>query len=212
MTKQTETRHLSEYHDAQLAGDRHRAMDVVLAALEGGATTMDVYTDIIEPAQYDVGRKWASGALSVAGEHAATAITQHVVSALQMRHGHHAPTRGRITVTGVAGEAHQVGSQIVADALEQDGWDVRYLGTDAPEPDVVDAIATFAPEVVCISATLIENIEAVTSLIAGIRSSGSAARIIVGGGAFSAWDDLWMRCGADAVAGDVRQAMVVVRG
>lgn len=211
MTQNISPAFATAFHDAQLAGNGREAMDVVLTALDAGASTMDVYTEIIEPAQYSVGRGWATGKLTVADEHMATAITGYVIAALHERQPHRAPTRGRLVVTGVSGEAHQVGAQIVADALETDGWHVHYLGTDVPEADVVDAVGVFDPDVVCVSATMLENVPAATALIAHIKRDAPRTRILVGGRAFSAWDTLWSRCGADAVAGDVRHAVTVAR-
>jgi hypothetical protein len=52
-------------------------------------------------------------------------------------------------VTGVAGELHQIGANMVADVLENAGWNVEFLGTDAPHTGIVDAVlgARFGPAV-----------------------------------------------------------------
>lgn len=202
---------LEEFTAAQLAGDRGRALDVAVQAIGAGASNLDVYVELIEPAQAALGRGWAQGTLTVADEHAATAITQHVVAALHDRAGMQTPLRGRLLVTGVEGENHEVGSRIIADALEADGWEVRYLGSDAPLDDVVAAVKAYRPAVVCVSVTMLVNVPAATALIERVRATDPQARVLVGGAAFSAWDDIWRSIGADARGGDVRHAMVTAR-
>lgn len=197
---------------AQAAGDRRAALALATAAIEAGASRLDVYLDLIEPAQHDLGRRWASGELSVADEHVATAVSEFVVHALTSRTApRDANSRGRAVVTGVTGEVHELGPRMVADVLEGDGWEVRFLGTDAPHGDVVDAIARFRPDLLCVSVTMLEHIESAARIITDARQQLSAVRVIVGGQAFSAWDDLWRRAGADALATDARRAITVAR-
>jgi len=201
------------YLDAILAGRRQDAVEAALGALERGMDVRDVYVDVLQESLYEVGRLWQAGRISVAAEHLATAITQLVVARLYEKLPRSEATRGRVVLTGVEGELHQVGGNMIADALEADGWDVRFLGTDVPGPDVLDAIAAHRADLFGISCTLRQNVPKVASLVDEVRSrfGESRPRILVGGGAFRTAGGSPLDVGADAWAPDMREAIAVAR-
>ncbi|HMM34816.1 MAG TPA: cobalamin-dependent protein, partial [Thermoanaerobaculia bacterium] len=176
------------YLEAILAGRRQDAVEAALGALERGMDVRDVYVDVLQESLYEVGRLWQAGRISVATEHLATAITQLVVARLYEKLPRSEAMRGRVVLTGVEGELHQVGGNMIADALEADGWDVRFLGTDVPGPDVLDAIAAHRADLFGISCTLRQNVPKVSALVDAVRARFGEARprILVGGGAFRA--------------------------
>jgi methanogenic corrinoid protein MtbC1 len=115
-------------------GARACSVQIVEEALQNGAGMFDIYVQVFQESLYEVGRLWAAGKISVSVEHRTTAITQFVMAgiyarALPVRPS--TPLRQAI-VTGVAGESHQIGANMVADVLENAGWNVEFFGTDAP--------------------------------------------------------------------------------
>jgi methanogenic corrinoid protein MtbC1 len=200
------------YVQAALEADRGTALDVVLHALRDGASAVDLYVDVLQAALYEVGRLWEANRITVAHEHAATAITQLVAAHLYERLER--PTslpRGRLLITGLEGELHSIGALMVADVLESGGWTVCFLGTDLPHDAVLDAVRRFEPDWIGISATMRSNIQAARRLIEDARRErAGAVQIIVGGAAFRHTSDLWRELGADAHAQDVREAIRVM--
>lgn len=67
---------------AVMAGDESTATDTARAALRGGLDAESVLLDVIGAVQRRVGEEWAVNKLTVAQEHAATAINERVVAAL----------------------------------------------------------------------------------------------------------------------------------
>lgn len=201
------------YLEAILAGRRQDAVDTALGAVERGMDVRDVYVDVLQEALYEVGRRWQAGRISVATEHLATAITQLVVARLYERLPRPEAVRGRVVLTGVEGESHQLGGNMVADALESDGWEVRFLGTDVPTPDVLGALSEHRAGVLAISCTIQPNLPKVSFLVGAVRATFREAcpRILVGGGAFRASPGAALEVGADACAVDVREAIAVAR-
>src|SRR5690606_1794500 len=127
----------SLYLRAILDGNRDAALGVALETLRKGFTVPDLYCDLLQPCQVEVGRLWERNEIGVAREHMATAITQFVVGQLYPRLERSGRARGNAVVTGVEGELHQLGGNMVADVLESGGWNVRFLGTSAPHRDVL---------------------------------------------------------------------------
>ena len=200
------------YIQAALAGDRHAALNIALEALRAGESVIDIYQDMLQPAQYEIGRLWESNTITVAREHAATAVTQYVIARLYEHFPAPAEKRGNALVTGVRNELHQLGANMVADVLEADGWNVRFLGTQLPHRDILAAVEEHDARVVGISAALVSHLDAVGDLIESLRERrGDGLRIIVGGSAFRFDDGAWRDLGADALGRDLREARELVR-
>lgn len=199
------------YLQAARMGERRAALAIALEAVRGGTTVQEVYRTILQPAQHEIGRLWARNEITVAQEHMATAITQYVVAQLYTRLDIPEPTRGRALLTGVRGELHQLGANMVADVLEADGWSMRFLGTQLPHKGVLEAIDDHEPHVLGISATVLSSLPAVADLIEAARARyGQEISILVGGGAFVGsvgWRDM----GADGFGRDLREAVEVAR-
>lgn len=202
------------YLQAILAGERVAALNVVTEALRDGATALDVYVDVLQAALYEVGRSWEANRITVAHEHAATAITQFVIASLYPRLDRSAAgQRGTMVITGLPGELHSVGATMVADALEMRGWNVHWLGTNLPHRAILDVIRERQPDCVGISATMLFSLSAVRMLISSVRQEwGLSKRIVVGGAAFRQSRELWRELGADGHARDVREAIALLGG
>jgi MerR family transcriptional regulator, light-induced transcriptional regulator len=201
----------SAYLEAILQGDRRAAVAVALEALEG-RHAVQVYRGIVERAQVEVGALWARNEITVAREHMATAVSQFVLGELYARLPKSELERGRAVVTGVEGEYHQLGANMVADLLETDGWSVRFLGTQLPHGDVVAAVEEEGAGAVGISATMLSSVESVATLVDALRTArGDDLVIVVGGRAFSSSPELWREVGANGYAGNLEDALEVFR-
>lgn len=206
-----ESRHL--FRTAILAGNRRAALTLAREALRAGTDVYDLYVDVLQGALYDVGALWESNRITVAEEHMATAITQYVLAELYSLLPLTEGERGRAVVTGIEGELHQVGANMVADLLESDGWDVRFLGANVPLPGVIKALGAHGASILGISVTMLVNAPRVADLIAAVRRSfGAAVKIAVGGGAFRFSPQAPAQLGADGYAPDLRAAITLFRG
>lgn len=206
-----DTRELTRgmYLQAVLGGERHAALNVITEALRSGASAVDLYVDVLQSTLYDIGRMWEGNTITVAHEHAATAITQFVAAHLYERLDRtSAARRGAVLITGLEGELHSVGALMIADVLEAHGWSVHFLGTNLPHQSILAAIRDRTPDWVGISATMLFNVPAVRRLVDDIRAEwGASKRVVLGGGAFRHAPDLWRELGADGHARDLREAM-----
>jgi methanogenic corrinoid protein MtbC1 len=199
------------YLQAILHGQRQAAASIAVETVRQGHSVLDVYADVLQESMYEIGRLWATGRITVAQEHMATAITQHVIAHVYPLIEPPQPPRGRMVITGVEGEQHQVGPNMVADVLESAGWDVRFLGTNTPVAGVLQAVEEHRADVLGISATMLFNIPSVRRLIAEARAlPGRNLRVILGGSAFRATPGLHKELGAVGVALDVRAALRLV--
>lgn len=200
------------YLQAVLRGQRNAARGIVLESHRAGRPLLDLYLKILQPAQYEVGRLWESNVITVAEEHMATAITQSVMAQLYPLMPQQEPCRGRIVLTGVQGELHQIGGHMVADVLEAHGWEVRFLGTNMPHASILRVIEEQRPDAVGISTTMLFNLSKVRDLIDAIRAlpGPQPHRIVVGGAAFRVAPGAFREVGADACGLDLEQAIGIL--
>ena len=173
------------YVHAQLEGDRAAALAVMNDALAAGMPVQDVHLKVIQPAQYEIGRLWENNEISIALEHQATAISQLVLAHLYDRLPR-APRNGkRVLLACVEGELHDMGSRIVADLLEMDGFEVRLLGASVPAASLAERVESYAPHLLALSATMTFHLSALKTAVCHVRHSRRPdVPILVGGRAF----------------------------
>jgi len=171
--------------DAILAGRREAALSAVQEALQNGASLVDIYCDVVAESLRIVGTLWEREEICVAEEHLATATTKYVVDVIYPRQAIAPPFRGNMVITGVLGEEHQLGANLVADAMEANGWVIRFLGTNLPHGTIVSILESNAIDVLCISTTVPTNLPATGELIQRIRArpGSRSPRIVLGGAA-----------------------------
>jgi len=199
----------SLFLQAILKNQRKAAVTVVLEALRSGHLVNDIYVEVLQESLYQVGRLWESNQITVAEEHMATAITQYVMAQLYLHLPPPTQTRGSMVITGVAGELHQVGANMVADVLDAQGYDVRFLGTNMPHSGIVHAIEEHDADVLGVSATMLFNIPHVVEPIKEVRAKlgERSPRVVFGGAAFRSLPSLTAELGAIGFALDIRAAV-----
>jgi methanogenic corrinoid protein MtbC1 len=196
------------FQDALLNGDYPRCLDIAREAVSDPERLESFYLLIIQPSLYEVGRLWERGDISVANEHIASAIVARIMAALRSSLPLRPLDKGRAVVSASSNEFHEIGAWMISDILEQDGWDVRYVGANTPREDLLDLLRQFKPRFLALSVTMPFNIENAADIVEGIRNDSSLAgvRVLVGGNAFSQSPDLWRATGADAYAANFQDA------
>lgn len=200
--------------DEQLAPYFHRYVAALLKPDMAGAVAITSefvktpaelqiwWEQIIQPAMYEVGNRWARGEITVGQEHLATAITQRVMAIYYPMILDLPRQKGAIVVAASPGELHEIGARIVADLLEVHGWDVYCTGANTPTTSVIELVSQTNAQFLCISTTLVSSLSAVSTLIDQVRGASRSAtpQILVGGQAYMTDPTLWRRVGADTFA------------
>jgi DNA-binding transcriptional MerR regulator/methylmalonyl-CoA mutase cobalamin-binding subunit len=85
-----------------------------------------------------IGERWDDGSISVAQEHAASAVIKEV---LLLSGRPHSESRGapNILVATPAGQLHELGAALVACTARRRGWSVTYLGPSLPADEIAGA-------------------------------------------------------------------------
>ncbi len=185
--------------------DEYAAAAIVFAALDAGMSPEDVLLDVIAPVQRKVGTEWAANRISVAQEHAATAINDRVIAALAHQASHRsAAPAGRVTVACVDGEWHALPARLLSEVLRLRGWQVDFLGAQVPTPHLVAHLHEHGPDVVALSCSIPTRLPVAHNAIAACQAAGFP--VLAGGAAFGVDGRYAVLLGADAWASDARAA------
>ncbi|MGA2244944.1 MAG: cobalamin-dependent protein [Verrucomicrobiota bacterium] len=200
-----------QYLQALLRGERHIASKLILDAARQGTAVRDLYLQVFQRTQYEIGRLWQVNQISVAQEHYCTAATQLIMSQLYPYVFGGEKTRGALVAACVSGDLHEMGARMVSDFFEMDGWQTYYLGANMPGSAVVQALVQRQADALAISATITYHVRAVESLIAAVRRTPDCGhvKILVGGYPFKTDPDLWKIIGADGSAPDAQGAILL---
>ena len=162
-----------ELEPSMLASELRRA-----AAAFGVSTFINA---VAAPLMRHIGDQWASGWLTIAQEHLATAVLRDIL--MDVRRGFTAsPSAERMVVATPAGERHEIGAAMVAATAAAAGWNVIYLGADLPAADIVTAARSASARVVALSVVYAEDGARILAEIGEVRAAmPSDVRVLVGG-------------------------------
>ncbi|RUP66683.1 B12 binding domain protein [Streptomyces sp. NP10] len=191
--------------NAVSAVDEYAATDVVLHMLDEGVAPESVLLDVIARVQGRVGEDWAADRMTVAQEHAATAINDRAVATVSVHPAARTPaTRGRITVACVDGEWHALPARLLAEVLKLRGWQVDYLGAQVPTPHLIAHLHSTRADAVALSSSIATRLPTAHAAITACQAIG--VPVIAGGAAFGPAGRYATLLGANAWAADARAA------
>jgi corrinoid protein of di/trimethylamine methyltransferase len=121
-------------------------------------------------------------------------------------------SKGKIIMTTVQGDVHDIGKIIVGAMLTAVGYEVHDLGVDVPNEEVLAAIDEIKPDVVGLSALLTTTMVEQKNIIEALKESGKRGdvRVIIGGAPVThEWAN---KIGADGYSDDAIGAVALVNG
>ena len=200
----------ADYLDRIVKSDRHAALNLIRGAVEKGVPVKDIYLNIFEPVQREVGRLWQMQRISVAHEHFASSTAQMAMSLLYENiFSLDNRKTGRSMVAACVGEElHEIGLRMVADLFEMSGWDTVFLGANAPAHAIAAMIRETKADLLALSCSMIVHVEHIRATIAYLRKEGfEDLQVLVGGFPFNLSPKLSALVGAGGYAPDADSAV-----
>lgn len=145
--------------DALFAYDEARA-EQILANAFALYPIEHVGEYVIWPAMVDIGEQWHRGELSITREHYATNYLLHRLAVI-LRVVPNARTGPVIWIGCAPAEKHEMGAMLLAIYVRRAGYQVRYLGQDLPDDDLIAEARVQKPALILFSAS---GLEAATNL------------------------------------------------
>ena len=200
------------YSEALVAGEAVLARSSIDKAVSRGMSHIELYLEVLAPAQVRIGELWHEGRLNVAQEHLATAITMEVMDSLRQGMAPRTGLGVRAVVTPVEGDQHSIGARMIADFLAMDGWEVDFLGNGTPAEDLCEFVRHRNANLVAISSTIPEflpNVKTAADAIRGLEPPGP--KIMLGGGALKNTSHHLEALGCDAIVDNTLEAVSEAR-
>ena len=176
---------------------RDDAVDLVRSAAREAGLACAV--ELLAEVQRKVGELWQHNELTVADEHAATAITDLALAAACLEAGRrpHAP-EGTVVVGCAEEEWHVMPARMFAEQLRAAGWDIVFLGASTPAEHLQRFVAAEQPAAVAVSCTVPVHLHGARRAISASHAAG--VPVLAGGAAFGSAPDRAAAIGADAWA------------
>jgi methanogenic corrinoid protein MtbC1 len=205
---------VERYLDALLKGDRKSSRSVIEETLQTGTPTNLVYMEVVWPTMVEIGNLLRAEKITTTQEHLATRINRSIVDQLQNKLPRRPAKGKKIVVCCAPDEMQELGSQIIADLFESDGWEVRFVGGGLTNDDVLTFIHDYAPDILLIYGTSPRQAPSVRQLIDRIKEVNAhpCMQIMVSGGLFNRAEGLWQEIGADAFADTAEHALEIATG
>lgn len=143
------------------------------------------YERLLAPVMYKVGELWKAGKLDVATEHVCSNAAHTLVKIINERVSRNSVANRKalkILICTPEGEYHSLGCMVIESFLRSKGYSVSNIAPSVPSDAIIAFAGKFNPDLIMISITLGDNIDAANKLINKILESRiSVPPILVGG-------------------------------
>jgi methanogenic corrinoid protein MtbC1 len=201
---------ISQYLERLIALDSDGAVQLIESKATDAASVLDLYVNVLQPAQREIGRLWQVNSISVALEHYATATAQRILHVLSRKVTTHTSGDARFLALCPAGEYHCVGLEMVSNLCRLKGWQSYFIGANTPTASALALAVQLRPHVIGISLTTLLALEPARILIAKVKEALPDSVVVVGGYAASLGKDVWKNVGADKYAADGIAALAII--
>lgn len=197
------------YFAAVADADRDLAHGIIESLEEQGVPVESIIDHVLSPTQRAVGDRWECGDWTVAREHIATEISDHVLARLIGRVAHTRSSERSALIACAEGEWHSLPSRGLQLRFLREGWRAEVLGSSVSSSQLATAVYDQGPDVVMISCSMTANLPGARRMILAAREA--ATPVVVGGAAFGKSPDRAMRLGANAWARWIADAVDAAR-
>lgn len=169
------------YLDLALSGRGPDAVHLVIDELvTGGLDVVSLYEDVLSPAARRVGELWHASEISVADEHFATQLSQHVIATAVAIMPSPEPSGSVVVLACPPGELHDMGVRMLGHTLSAHGHVTHMLGASTPVRDLVRYVERVEATHVGISIATALSIPSAQRAVEALAEA-TDARVFVGG-------------------------------
>lgn len=171
---------------ALVAGCEEEAANQLIGAHLRGKSLAGVFDEMICPAMRRIGELWCAGELTIAQEHIATRAASSAVHKLRGALPAFEAVNKLAMCCAAEGDFHELPTLLAQTIFESEGWEVLNFGANTPLYCLETEIERHAPQMICVIATIISDIERFArdyKIFIG-QIAASQIPIVLGGRAF----------------------------
>jgi len=175
---------LSEISTAVIEGNLDVIVGLTEDALDEGLDAQDILNSGLMPGMDHVGVEFRAGNMfvpEVLRSARAMQSSMNILKPLLAESG--AKMVGKVLLGTVKGDLHDIGKNLVGMMCEGAGFEVQDLGKDVAPEGFVDAVKTFEPDIVGMSALLTTTMRVMEHTIKALEEAGvrDTVKIMIGG-------------------------------
>ena len=187
-TRRRVNRELSEremFHSL-VNGKEEEVANLLIKEFLGGASLGKIFDDSVASTMQRIGELWFEGKVSVAHEHLATRAALCAVHKLRSVVPVQNYCKKLMFCFAIEGDFHELSSHLAQMVFESEGWEVMNFGANTPLFAVADEVIHHSPELICISSTIMTDVERFSRDYEAFRKKirSRTIPIVLGGRAF----------------------------
>ncbi len=184
---ETEDEAIDRYTSLLVAHQEQQATDLILGLSSRGYSLVTLLEGVLRPSMVAIGALWERKVISEATEHYATAVTERVLSKLELSLGT-AETHGTVILTTPAVERHTLPLKMMHLLFRASGWRALYIGSSVPFSGLQAMIEKEKVTHVALSVSIPDHINALDHMIEALADL--PVQVLLGGRAL---DDAQVR-------------------
>lgn len=202
---------IEEIHLAIVSGEKEAVVPLVEQALKEGHSSIEISEQALTTAMNKVGIAFGSGQCF---------LPQVLLAAESMRAAfltikkelpaHTTTSLGTVILATVKGDIHDLGKNIVAALLENNGFTVIDLGKDISPEKIVEKTIEHQADIVGLCALMTTTMPQIDQTIAALKAAGCSAQTIVGGAVLT--QEYANQANADSYAANGVDAVTIAKG
>lgn len=167
---------------AIMTGEKERAVQLTKQAIEQGQPLLKIANESLSLGMQLIGEKFSTGKaflpqvlLSAESMRAAFNVLQANLKQEDL------PSQGTVLLATVQGDIHDLGKNIVAALLSNNGFKVLDLGKDVSPEEVIACVEREKPDIVGLCALMTTTLPAMQATIKALRRISFSGAVMVGG-------------------------------
>ncbi|WP_207857670.1 homocysteine S-methyltransferase family protein [Lucifera butyrica] len=201
---------LAAIKQAVINGEKEAISTLIIQALKAKEDPITITENALTAAMNQIGEAFGQGKCFLPQVLlSAETMRSAFLTIKEMLPAHTAVSRGKVLLATVKGDIHDLGKNIVAALLENNGFEIIDLGKDVAADTIVAKALTEKVDLIGLCALMTTTMPQIDHTIALLKQSGHTAKVIVGGAVLTA--DYAQQAGADAYAPNGVEAVTIAK-
>ena len=203
---------LESLYEAILKGKLDVAKAVTTEAIAENVDPQLIINEYMSRAMEDIGKRFEEGKAFVPELLMAARAMKGALDLLKpLMKGAASHRLGKVVISTVKGDLHDIGKNLVASMLEGCGFEVINLGTDISSEKFITAIKENQAQILCLSALLTTTMNYMQEVIDTLEKSGirQEVKVMIGGAPVS--ESFARQIGADGYSDNANAAVTLAK-
>ena len=177
---------VERFTESLLKGDAVEVEGSLMSAYLANHHLTTLFDSPVTKSMHRIGDMWLNEAVSAADEHLASRVFLRALQKLRGVVVRQEPLGATAICCAIEGELHEIPVHLTEVVLEMQGWQTTNLGPNTPLPALSDMASRYKPDLICIAARAVADLDRATSDYAHLRkvTQKLGTKLVVGGEGF----------------------------